>query len=61
MNGDRVGGIEDAPRMKLAKEILIGGDIYEKSFRGRVADLRIFMQYKMHFPIILPPPLMPIN
>lgn len=44
MNGYRVGGIEDAPRMKLAKEILIGGDIYEKSFRGRVADLRIFDQ-----------------
>lgn len=44
LNGYRVGGIEDAPRMKLAKEILIGGDIYERSFKGRVADLRIFDQ-----------------
>ena len=44
LNGYRVGGIEDAPRMKLAQEILIGGDIYERSFKGRVADLRIFDQ-----------------
>lgn len=44
INGYRVGGLEDVPDIKFAKEVFIGGDIYTDGFKGKIADLRIFNQ-----------------
>lgn len=42
VNGIRAGIIEDTPDLYLAGRVIVGGDIYQPSLVGKVADLRFY-------------------
>lgn len=42
INGSRAGIAENVPDLYVVRRILIGGDIYQNGFKGRIADLRFY-------------------
>ena len=41
-NGLLVGSREDVPGLKVAQKVMLGGDEYQRSFRGRIAGLAFY-------------------
>ena len=46
VNGQFVSHVEDMPILYFTTNIMLGGDIYQNSFQGSIADLTIFNQTK---------------
>ncbi len=44
INGQAAGICEEAPRLTDPIRILLGGDVYKPSFKGAIADLRVYDQ-----------------
>lgn len=45
-DGENVAYCEEAPVLHGIKKILVGGDVYQKSFEGMISDLRIYNSVK---------------